>query len=603
METKVELLRIEAAPSDWKGPNEVYCGLGGYPWYKTIEQAGRGYAAFIKRRSGVEEVVEKKEEKEKEDDKDKVSKEDEEKFSHKRHKKAIEAEGDDPYIIMGLDHLRWKATDDDIKTAYRKLVLLYHPDKLAVEDKSDAADALFKKISKANETLSDTKKRRTVDSNDDFDDSIPSGLKEKQDFYAVFTPYFQKFARWSLITPVPVLGDENTPMDKVKKFYDFWSSFKSWRDYSFEDEYELDEAESRDEKRWMERQNDRERRKHKKEEAARIFKLAETAEKFDPRVRKQRDELLNAKQKVKDAKLDEKKKKQDEIDQKIREEKEAKEADEKKKVDDEQRKKIEKNQEKKKMRLLRGKLRGFFSEESKLQFKPTPEDIETLCERLNLVKMTELTNLFDTDEEKASELFKKEVEILHNTHFDMVITKTPSPKPQNKGNTTAKDNSNKPWTEQELSLLAKAMSKYPGGVQQRWELISQFIGTRSVKEVIGKSKEGKSTPSKPTQLYQADDAYERFNKTKKAGPDVQADGGISVRTTEESTATSGATKEAEWSVEEQKALEKALNAHPAADKERWEKIAKDVGKSKKDCIARFKYLVSKIKEKSAPNKT
>lgn len=598
MEVKIELLRIEAAPADWKGPNEVYCGLGGYPWYKTIEQAGRGYAAFIKRRSGAEEeVVEKKEAKDN-NFLHTLSKEEEEKL--RQHKKAIEAEADDPYIIMGLDHLRWKATDDDIKTAYRKLVLLYHPDKLAAEDKSEEADALFKKISKSNETLSDLKKRRTVDSNDDFDDSIPSGLKEKQDFYAVFTPYFVKFARWSLVTPVPELGDENTPMDKVKKFYDFWSSFKSWRDYSFEDEHKLDDAESRDEKRWMERENDKKRRKHKKEEASRIFKLSETAEKFDPRVRKQRDELLNAKQKVKDAKLDEKKKKQDEIDQKIREEKEAKEAEEKKKLDDEQRKKIEKGQEKKKMRVLRGKLRGFFGEESKLQFKPSPEDVETLCERLNLVKMTELTNLFETDEEKASEMFKKEVDVLHNTHFDMVITKTPSPKPQNKGN--VKD-SNKPWTEQELSMLAKAMSKYPGGVQQRWELISQFIGTRSVKDVIAKSKDGKSTPSKPTQLYQADDAYERFNKNKKAGPEVQADGGISVRTVEESTATSGATKEADWSVEEQKALEKALNAHPAADKERWEKIAKDVGKSKKDCIARFKYLVSKIKEKSAPNKT
>jgi len=38
------------------------------------------------------------------------------------------------------------------------------------------------------------------------------------------------------------------------------------------------------------------------------------------------------------------------------------------------------------------------------------------------------------------------------------------------------------WTEQELALLAKAVARYPGGVADRWEKISQMVG-RSVKEV------------------------------------------------------------------------------------------------------------------------
>jgi len=38
------------------------------------------------------------------------------------------------------------------------------------------------------------------------------------------------------------------------------------------------------------------------------------------------------------------------------------------------------------------------------------------------------------------------------------------------------------WTEQELALLAKAVARYPGGVTDRWEKISQMVG-RSVKEV------------------------------------------------------------------------------------------------------------------------
>ena len=38
------------------------------------------------------------------------------------------------------------------------------------------------------------------------------------------------------------------------------------------------------------------------------------------------------------------------------------------------------------------------------------------------------------------------------------------------------------WTEQELTQLAKAVARYPGGVTDRWEKISQMVG-RSVKEV------------------------------------------------------------------------------------------------------------------------
>ncbi len=44
---------------------------------------------------------------------------------------------------------------------------------------------------------------------------------------------------------MPTLGDDNTPLDQVKKMYNFWFSFKSWRDFSGEDEFDLNEAESR----------------------------------------------------------------------------------------------------------------------------------------------------------------------------------------------------------------------------------------------------------------------------------------------------------------------------------------------------------------------
>jgi hypothetical protein len=45
------------------------------------------------------------------------------------------------------------------------------------------------------------------------------------------------------------------------------------------------------------------------------------------------------------------------------------------------------------------------------------------------------------------------------------------------------------WTRDELSLLAKATTKYPPGTKNRWEVVAAAIGTRSAAEVIAKTKE------------------------------------------------------------------------------------------------------------------
>src|SRR5262245_12350223 len=63
----------------------------------------------------------------------------------------------DYYATLGLDK---KATDGDIKKAYRKLARKYHPD-LNPGDKT--AEAKFKEINEANEVLGDREKRRKYD--------------------------------------------------------------------------------------------------------------------------------------------------------------------------------------------------------------------------------------------------------------------------------------------------------------------------------------------------------------------------------------------------------------------------------------------------------
>ncbi len=63
----------------------------------------------------------------------------------------------DYYKILGVDK---KAGQDDIKKAYRKLAIKYHPDKNPGDKK---AEEKFKEINEANEVLSDPDKRKKYD--------------------------------------------------------------------------------------------------------------------------------------------------------------------------------------------------------------------------------------------------------------------------------------------------------------------------------------------------------------------------------------------------------------------------------------------------------
>lgn len=64
--------------------------------------------------------------------------------------------GKDYYAILGVAKT---ANDDELKKAYRKLALKYHPDK----NKSPVAEEKFKEIAEAYEVLSDKKKREIYD--------------------------------------------------------------------------------------------------------------------------------------------------------------------------------------------------------------------------------------------------------------------------------------------------------------------------------------------------------------------------------------------------------------------------------------------------------
>lgn len=110
---------------------------------------------------------------------------------------------DDHYHVLGLEDFGLAATEHNIKSAYRKLALEYHPDKkrpAAEEEKKDEGEGdtlnpeekvkkeIWLKILKAYETLIDPEKRKKYDSSLPFDENIPDEDDfDDESFYDVFT--------------------------------------------------------------------------------------------------------------------------------------------------------------------------------------------------------------------------------------------------------------------------------------------------------------------------------------------------------------------------------------------------------------------------------
>lgn len=207
---------------------------------KKIENVGQGYAKLQGKffrahqrkniadgkdtdKKGKKIVVEDSEESE-EEKKSGEGEGDEEDYSKKRKKRTkedIQREAllmEDLYATLGLEQT-YEASSVEIKKAYGKVSLICHPDKLGDKYGEDEK-ATWLKIQNAYETLSDPARRKKYDSSLPFDESIPKeGTFTDKDFLEVFGKCFHNNSRFSVVKPCPTLGDKDTDIDDVYKFY------------------------------------------------------------------------------------------------------------------------------------------------------------------------------------------------------------------------------------------------------------------------------------------------------------------------------------------------------------------------------------------------
>jgi curved DNA-binding protein len=121
----------------------------------------------------------------------------------------------DYYKILGVDK---NASQDEIKKAYRKLAMKYHPDR---NEGNKKAEEKFKQITEANEVLSDPDKRKKYD-------TLGSNWKQYQSQGQGFEDFYSHFGgsgRGAGRTQYSYSGNLDDLFGNISGFSDFFESF------------------------------------------------------------------------------------------------------------------------------------------------------------------------------------------------------------------------------------------------------------------------------------------------------------------------------------------------------------------------------------------
>eukprot|EP00808_Paulinella_micropora_P022083 g67875.t1 len=640
------------------------------PWDDYVP-AGRGYLQLLLSRGGASAAINKG------PSADEVAKE---KAKEKERWMKIRDRHtplDDYYGLLGLEDRDFVVSEEEVRAAHRAASMYCHPDKAPAKERSRYEDR-FKAIQSAFETLSDSSRKLLYDSSVPIDENIPDDDEGKgADFFPTYGPVFRRFAKYSIQKPVPDLGDANTPFKQVDDFYDFWFSFKSWRDFGFRAKHNLNEASGRDEKRWMQKENAKTAKQEKKTWAALLSRLTDDAFKKDPRVLQRKAET----------EAERKAKKQEKKDERLRQEQVKKALEEKAQMEEETRKQQEAEalaQEKQEAQNLKKKLKHVRKQVRELCAQVGLEEAEDVKQVTDNSTLEELTALAASLSPKKGDVSQGQHAASARTKFAealKVVQEREEQKRQEMAEKVAHEKFLKMkkleeakvkqsgvWSLDEMSALAKAVAKFPGAVPNRWEKIAAMINAlvpgsdRNAKEVITKVKEWQLEQQKMGK----EEAWARYQQ-KNASLIAAVESGTLASASDETVykeapkgvtsastarlvtegaaakpvadkkagkkkgekkgadkakagaakeggkkASEGGKKAAEggkkaaavaeqaadplfWSAEQQSAFEAALKTVPKDVPDRWGAIADKVqGKSKADCVNRFKEIRAKI---------
>ncbi|KAJ6834908.1 DNAJ protein JJJ1-like protein [Iris pallida] len=223
------------------------------------------------------------------------------------------------YEVLGVPR---DASPEDIRSAYRKLALKLHPDKLAAAGNppSAASTAAFQELLHAYEVLSDPKERQFYDSHRShilfsdssanprscfdldlfsfFSNSAFSGFADTgRGFFKVYGDVFAKIYSQELlfvkelglgqdsVKPAPLIGNLESDYSQVTAFYGYWLGFATVLDFGWVDEFDASAGPNRRSRRMAEEENKKKRRKARKEYNDLVRDLAAFAKKRDKRVR------------------------------------------------------------------------------------------------------------------------------------------------------------------------------------------------------------------------------------------------------------------------------------------------------------------------------
>ncbi|KAJ3675561.1 hypothetical protein LUZ60_004603 [Juncus effusus] len=227
------------------------------------------------------------------------------------------------YEVVGVER---DATAAEIRSAYRRLALQLHPDKLnSSSDNSSSGNstALFQELQHAYEVLSDPKERAYYDSHRSqilFSDLSNSGSNSKasffdlnlfsyfstsafsgfsdtgRGFYKVYGDLFTKIYSQEVVfatrmgigsdsvAPPPLIGNLDSPYAQVTAFYNYWLGFCTIMDFAWADEYDSNAGPNRRARRIMDEENKKVRKRAKREYNDSIRGLAAFVKKRDKRV-------------------------------------------------------------------------------------------------------------------------------------------------------------------------------------------------------------------------------------------------------------------------------------------------------------------------------